>query len=180
MVLISQKYGDYWQKMHRVLRGNLINVSSGKCASWSRATGERNKFYFKLWQCDVFRELMHLAARNKSKYNNVDNVMMLRVYLLTQLYDYYCNINIASHAGSIHTIHSFCEREKRRGGDVMRVWAPVRADMAQSILATHNNKGVSGANFFFPIICFCVNRNLAKYFLFLIFLADRCWPENGD
>ena len=58
---------------------------------------------------------MHLAARNKSKYNNVDNVMMLRVYLLTQLYDYYCNINIASHAGSIH---SFCERkEARRGCD---------------------------------------------------------------
>lgn len=25
-------------------------------------------------------ELMHLAVRNKSKYNNVDNVMMLRVY----------------------------------------------------------------------------------------------------
>ena len=47
---------------------------------------------------------MHLAARNKSKYNNVDNVMMLRVYLLTQLYDYYCNINIASHAGSIQLL----------------------------------------------------------------------------
>ena len=25
-------------------------------------------------------ELMHLVVRNKSKYNNVDNVMMLRVY----------------------------------------------------------------------------------------------------
>lgn len=72
-------------------------------------------------------------------------------------------------------------REKRRGGDVMRVWAPVRADMAQSILATHNNKGVSGANFFFPIICFCVNRNLAKYFFKNIFCGSMlAWEWRLD
>ena len=77
-----------------------------------------------------------------------------------------------------YTLYTASVREARRGCDASVSCR--QADMAQSILATHNNKGVSGANFFFPIICFCVNRNLAKYFLFLIFLADRCWPENGD